>query len=62
MIEIGISIADLLVRSGLCKSKGEARRSIAQGGVRLGGEQITNPTASLVMSEGKLYLLTKYLK
>jgi tyrosyl-tRNA synthetase len=36
----GISILDLLVRSGLCKSKGEARRFVQGGGVYLNDARI----------------------
>ena len=36
----GIGLLALLVQSGLCSSKGEARRLIRQGGARLAGEQI----------------------
>lgn len=61
MTEIGVSIVDLLVRSGLCKSKAEARRSITQDGVKLGNEKITDPKACLIMIKDKLYLLTKYI-
>jgi tyrosyl-tRNA synthetase len=34
---------DLLWRAGLATSKSEARRLIEQGGVRLGGEPVTDP-------------------
>ncbi len=36
-----INILDLLVKTGLCKSKGDARRNVEQGGVEAGGEKIT---------------------
>lgn len=42
-----VSIVDALVRSGLAKSKGDARRSIEGGGISLGGAKIADPKAVL---------------
>jgi tyrosyl-tRNA synthetase len=39
-LEAGVGILDLLVRSGLCSSKGEARRLVSQGGAYLGGQAV----------------------
>jgi len=39
-LESGVGILDLLVRSGLCSSKGEARRLIGQGGAYLDGRNV----------------------
>lgn len=41
-IENGIGVVDLLFSSGLVKSKGEARRTIEQGGVYLDGERVNS--------------------
>jgi tyrosyl-tRNA synthetase len=41
-LEAATNIIDLLAASGLTKSKGEARRMIQQGGVRLDGEKVTS--------------------
>jgi tyrosyl-tRNA synthetase len=41
-LEAATNIIDLLAASGLTKSKGEARRMIQQGGVRLNGEKVTS--------------------
>ena len=41
-LEGSANIVDLLADSGLTKSKGEARRLIQQGGVRLDGEKVDN--------------------
>lgn len=41
----GIVITDLLIRCGLCPSKGEAKRLIQQGGVAVNDEKITDPFA-----------------
>jgi tyrosyl-tRNA synthetase len=37
-----IDILTMLVKSGLCPSKGDARRNVQQGGVEAGGEKITD--------------------
>lgn len=37
-----ISILDIYVQSGLCTSKGEARRLVEQGGAKLNGEKISS--------------------
>jgi len=42
VIEAPTSIVDLLAASGLASSKGEARRLIQQGGVRLDGEKVSS--------------------
>ena len=34
---------DLLVETGLCKSKGEARRTVAEGGAYLNNERVEDP-------------------
>ncbi|MDI1243301.1 MAG: tyrosine--tRNA ligase [bacterium] len=55
-------LADLLVASGLVESKGEARRLIEQGGVKINGEKATSAAMetalkagdSLVLQVGKL--------
>jgi tyrosyl-tRNA synthetase len=39
-------LLDVLVESGLCKSKGDARRQIAQGAVRLGAGRDTKVSDS----------------
>lgn len=38
----GMSILDILVKSALASSKGEARRLVGQGGVSLNGEKVTD--------------------
>lgn len=42
-----IGILDLMVFTGLCASKGEARRLIQQGGVMLDGEKLIDPNERL---------------
>ncbi|HOF00219.1 MAG TPA: S4 domain-containing protein, partial [Spirochaetota bacterium] len=36
----GINVLDIFVESGLCSSKGEARRLIQQGGIRINDDKI----------------------
>ena len=36
-------MVDLLVATGLCKSKGEARRAVAEGGAYVNNERVTDP-------------------
>ena len=45
-------LADLVVASGFVASKGEARRVIEQGGVKLDGEKMTSATAEIDLSGG----------
>jgi tyrosyl-tRNA synthetase len=45
------TILDLLVLAGLCKSKGEARRLVRQGGARVGGDQIKDEGATFVLND-----------
>ncbi|MDP2719034.1 MAG: S4 domain-containing protein, partial [Dehalococcoidia bacterium] len=40
-------IVNVLVSAGMAKSRGEAKRLIAQGGVQIDGEKITSDTVSL---------------
>jgi tyrosyl-tRNA synthetase len=42
-----LGVLDALVETGLCTSKGEARRKIKEGGIRLDGERITDQKAAL---------------
>ena len=42
-----IAVADLLVKTGLAPSKGEAKRLIQQGGISINGEKIDNITANI---------------
>ncbi len=48
----GTGILELFVESGLAASKGEARRTIAEGGAYLNNERVTDP--DLVPSDGDL--------
>ena len=54
-------LADLVVASGLVATKGEAKRLIEQGGVKLNGERATSAAAEIDMS-GELILQVGKLK
>jgi len=45
-------LVDLFVGAGLVKSKGEARRAVAEGGLSVNNERVTDPEA--VLEEGQL--------
>ena len=49
------TLTQALVEAGLCKSNGEARRLVEQGGVSLNGEKATNPNAALPEGEFTLF-------
>jgi tyrosyl-tRNA synthetase len=42
LVEAGVAVTELLVKSGLASSKGEARRLIEGGGVQLGEEKVAD--------------------
>ncbi len=55
----GIPIANLLADVGLAKSRGEARRLIKQGGIRINGEKISDEMRNVVtddIQDGKIAL------
>lgn len=49
--EAGVPLIDLLVLAGLAKSKGEARRLVAQGGASIAGTTATDPDARLTVGD-----------
>ncbi|MBE5816378.1 MAG: tyrosine--tRNA ligase [Clostridiales bacterium] len=55
----GISVTDALVISGLCASKGEAKRNIQQGGVSLGDNKVTDMLAVIPADDLKNGILLK---
>jgi tyrosyl-tRNA synthetase len=58
-------LADLLVDAGLAASKGEARRLIEQGGVKVNSEKLSNSAAEIVVSSDATLLQVgkrKFLK
>ncbi|WDI40251.1 tyrosine--tRNA ligase [Bremerella sp. P1] len=68
----GLNIVDALVESGLCKSKGDARRTISQGGAyvnnrrveevekTLGTEDLASETVMVLRSGKKKYALLRF--
>ncbi|PQO41712.1 tyrosine--tRNA ligase [Blastopirellula marina] len=68
----GLNIIDALVEAGLCKSKGEARRVISQGGAyvnnrriddtetSLGADQLASETVMVLRSGKKKYALLRF--
>ncbi|TVP55447.1 MAG: tyrosine--tRNA ligase [Gemmatimonadales bacterium] len=58
----GVGIVDLLAESGLTSSKGEARRSVDQGGIYLNNVRVTDPARVLTVNdavEGRFLVLRK---
>ncbi len=47
----GYSVADAMVDTGLCASKGEARRMIKQGGVKINDAPLADPEAKLAADQ-----------
>jgi len=55
----GIPVANLLADVGLAKSRGEARRLIKQGGIRINGEKISDEMRNIItddIQDGKIAL------
>ncbi|MBQ4256826.1 MAG: tyrosine--tRNA ligase, partial [Oscillospiraceae bacterium] len=46
-----INILDLMVKTGLAPSKGEARRLVTQGGVSIDDSKVINPSAIITVSD-----------
>ena len=53
----GITVTDLLVRTGLCKSRNEARRLAAQGGLSIDGKRVEDADAFVRGEAGTSVLL-----
>ncbi len=47
LLEEGLPVVDALVRSGLCRSKSEARRLLAQGGAYVNNRRVAEAEALL---------------
>lgn len=47
-----ITIMDLVLQTGVCTTKGEARRLIEQGGVQVNGDKVLDPLASFTAEDG----------
>ena len=46
-VEGDVSVVDAMVAAGLVKSKGEARRAVAEGGAYLNNQKVTDPESTL---------------
>jgi tyrosyl-tRNA synthetase len=57
--DLGVDLADVLVRSNLAKTKSEARRSIVGGAVRINDFVVEDPFARLLMMEEKFFIVQK---
>ena len=52
-------VVDLLVATGVCSSKGDARRTVDQGGIRLNGEKIADGTTAVTLVDERFVLIQK---
>ena len=50
MTEGSINIVDALLALGLCPSKGEARRKIAEGAIRVDDQPVGDPAATVTVA------------
>jgi tyrosyl-tRNA synthetase len=50
-LEAGIPVIDLLAESGVCKSKGEARRLVKNGGAYLNNQRLADPDARVELGQ-----------
>lgn len=57
--ESELPISDLIMRAGFAPSKSEARRLIQQGGVSLAGEKISDPNATVPITDGAVLKVGK---
>lgn len=58
----GLTIVDLLVESTVTQSKGEARRAIAEGGINLNNQRVTDPARAVSgndLLEGKFLVIRR---
>ncbi len=62
LTDAAIPVLDLLVKTGICSSKGEGRRLVQQGGISVDGNKVTDPfttfteealKAGIVLKKGK---------
>jgi tyrosyl-tRNA synthetase len=58
----GAELAEVLVTTGIAKSKGDARRTVEGGGIYLNSRRVTDPSVRLTLDtsiDGELFLLRK---
>ncbi len=55
-----VLVADIMIKAGIAKSKGECRRLIEQGGVSVDDEKVTEPFKALTKADfEKGYVIVK---
>ena len=54
-----LSVAKLVQETGAVPSNSEARRLITQGGVKLGGEKLSDPKAEIALTTGQILQVGK---
>ena len=52
-------VVDALVASGLCSSRGEARRAIGQGGIRVNGDRVASEREPVGLIGGRYALIQR---
>ncbi len=53
--DLSLSVVEVLMRTGLVPSKGEARRLLTQQAIQVDGEKLTDPNGTLVFEPGRQY-------
>jgi tyrosyl-tRNA synthetase len=53
------AVVDLLIATGVCSSKGDARRTIEQGGIRVNGERVGSVDESFSFIDGRFALVQR---
>ena len=52
-------VVDVLVASGVCTSRSDARRTIASGGIRVNGHRVGSPSAEVDLVDGRYALVQR---
>lgn len=55
-----MKVIDALVKTGLCKTKNEARRLIEQGGAKIEGMKVTDVNAEFFIRKNKVILVQNH--
>ena len=53
------AVVDVLVASGVCASRSDARRTIASGGIRVNGRRVESPSAQVDLVDGQYALVQR---
>ncbi len=53
------AVVDVLVASGVCASRSDARRTIASGGIRVNGRRVESPSAQVDLVDGRYALVQR---